>query len=152
MSEVFSCVLRIFIVSLWQLRVFSMRENYPFIIFKHGMSDQKKIRLSKVAQELNVGLNKITEVLKKKGYDEKFTANTEITQEQYSILEKEFSASKAIKKEASSLHIGGNHGTFVIDTSTTKKTSSEEEEDFFVKKEANPSSGESKTKDHTGSS
>jgi translation initiation factor IF-2 len=94
------------------------------------MSDQKKPRLSKVAQELNVSIHKIAEVLKKKGFEVKPSPNTEITNEQYAILEKEFSASKAIKKEASNLHIGGNHGTFVIDTSSTKRPSSDEDEDY----------------------
>ncbi|GAB4341663.1 MAG: hypothetical protein OHK0038_21410 [Flammeovirgaceae bacterium] len=94
------------------------------------MSEQKKPRLSKVAQELNVSIHKIAEVLKKKGFDVKPSPNTEITNEQYAILEKEFSASKAIKKEASNLHIGGNHGTFVIDTSSTKRPSSDEDEDY----------------------
>ncbi len=57
-------------------------------------------RISKIASEFNVGLKTIVEFLKKQGFDENFDPNTKVTDEMYSLLEKEFSLDQTMKKES----------------------------------------------------
>jgi len=57
-------------------------------------------RLSKVARNLNVGINTLVEFLHKKGITVEANPNTKIEEEQYNLLVAEFSKDKKIKKEA----------------------------------------------------
>lgn len=57
-------------------------------------------RLSKVARNLNVGINTLVEFLHKKGITVEANPNTKIEEEQYNLLIAEFSKDKKIKKEA----------------------------------------------------
>ena len=59
------------------------------------------IRLNKVARDLNVGIQTLIDFLQKNGYaDETFTPNTQITDDQYALLQKEFNADKSVKEGA----------------------------------------------------
>ncbi len=59
------------------------------------------IRLNKVARDLNVGIQTLIDFLQKNGYaDETFTPNTQITDGQYALLQKEFNADKSVKEGA----------------------------------------------------
>jgi len=55
-------------------------------------------RLSKVARNLNVGINTLVEFLHKKGITVEANPNTKIEEEQYNLLVAEFSKDKKIKK------------------------------------------------------
>lgn len=71
------------------------------------MSDQKGVRLSKLAKELNVGLSTIVDYLKKKGHHVEIDPNAKITPELVAILEKEFSSEISVKKESEKLDLKG---------------------------------------------
>jgi translation initiation factor IF-2 len=58
------------------------------------------IRLSKVVKDLNVGLSTAVEFLQKKGQTVDANPNTKISEEQYTILIKEFSTDKNLKIES----------------------------------------------------
>lgn len=60
-------------------------------------------RLSKVAGEFNVGINTIVEFLHKKGFDIEFNPNTKVSEEMFSLLEKEYKSDLTIKKESEKL-------------------------------------------------
>lgn len=70
------------------------------------MSEEKQMRLSKVAKEFNLSLGKITEFLATKGRSVENNPNAKIGDEDYSLLSKEFSGDKSAKEEAQ--HIGTN--------------------------------------------
>ena len=59
-----------------------------------------KIRLNKVTRNLNVGITTVVEFLQKKGYDIEANPNTQISEEQYTALVKEFSDDKDLKIES----------------------------------------------------
>ena len=71
------------------------------------MSDIKGVRLSKLAKELNVGINTITDFLKKKGHTIEHDPNAKISQELVTILEKEFSSEISAKKESEKVDLKG---------------------------------------------
>ncbi|MDL2256712.1 translation initiation factor IF-2 [Bacteroidales bacterium OttesenSCG-928-I14] len=58
------------------------------------------IRLNKVVKNLNVGLSTIVDFLNKKGYQPENNPNTKISEEEYSLLVKEFSTDKKVKQES----------------------------------------------------
>ena len=58
------------------------------------------IRLNKVTRDLNVGITTVVEFLQKKGYTIEASPNAKITEEQYSVLVKEFSTDKNLKIES----------------------------------------------------
>ena len=60
-------------------------------------------RLSKVAGEFNVGINTIVDFLHKKGFEIEFNPNTKVTEEMFSLLEKEYKSDLTIKKESEKL-------------------------------------------------
>ena len=59
-----------------------------------------KIRLNKVTRDLNVGISTVVEFLQKKGYDIKANPNSQISEEQYDALVKEFSKDKDLRIES----------------------------------------------------
>ena len=68
------------------------------------------IRLNKVTKEFNIGLQTAVEFLQKKGFSEvEANPNYKITEEQYALLQSEFSSDKGLRNEATQLiqqHIG----------------------------------------------
>ena len=58
------------------------------------------IRLNKVTRDLNVGITTVVEFLQKKVYTIEASPNAKITEEQYSVLVKEFSTDKNLKIES----------------------------------------------------
>jgi translation initiation factor IF-2 len=102
------------------------------------MSDKLR-RLNQVARELNVGVATLVEHLAKKGHVIDTSPNTKLTDEQFSLLLKEFESSASIKKEASELTIGRKHENIVAGTNlTTARKREEEEEDIFSGKQLSP--------------
>ncbi len=69
------------------------------------MTDNKATRLSKVARELNVGINTIVDFLHKKGEKVDTNPNTKISSEQYGLLIEEFSSDISIKKESEKVNL-----------------------------------------------
>ena len=62
------------------------------------------VRLNKVTKEFNIGLQTAVAFLRKKGYnDVEETPNYKITEEQYGLLQKEFSSDKGLRSEATQL-------------------------------------------------
>ncbi len=68
------------------------------------------VRLNKVTKEFNIGLQTAVEFLQKKGFSEvEANPNFKITEEQYALLQSEFSSDKGLRNEATQLiqqHIG----------------------------------------------
>lgn len=64
------------------------------------MAEAKAMRLSKVAKELNVGLQTIVEFLAKVGHDIESNPNTKIDEAQYELLLKEFHGEKLVKEKS----------------------------------------------------
>ncbi|MBI9062708.1 MAG: translation initiation factor IF-2 [Marinilabiliaceae bacterium] len=58
-------------------------------------------RLSKVAREFNVGISTIVDFLHKKGFDVESSPNTKVTEDMYSVLEKEYKKDSDEKKKSS---------------------------------------------------
>ncbi len=62
------------------------------------------VRLNKVTKEFNIGLQTAVDFLKKKGYEEvEASPNYKITEQQYELLQKEFSSDKGLRSEATQL-------------------------------------------------
>ncbi|MBE6334716.1 MAG: translation initiation factor IF-2 [Bacteroidales bacterium] len=57
-------------------------------------------RLSKVARELNVGINTLIEFLRNKGEEVSSNPNTRLTDEQYAMVAKQFSSDGEVKRES----------------------------------------------------
>ncbi len=57
-------------------------------------------RLSKVARELNVGINTLIEFLHNKGEDVSSNPNTKLTDEQYAMVAKQFSSDSEVMRES----------------------------------------------------
>lgn len=57
-------------------------------------------RISKIAGEFNVGFNTIVDFLQKNGFNEDFNPNTKVTDDMYSLLEKEYKNDLTIKKQS----------------------------------------------------
>ena len=62
------------------------------------------VRLNKVTKEFNIGLQTAVDFLKKKGYEDvENSPNCKITEQQYELLQKEFSSDKGLRSEATQL-------------------------------------------------
>ncbi|MGB5988557.1 MAG: translation initiation factor IF-2 [Marinifilaceae bacterium] len=61
---------------------------------------EKTIRLNKVAREFNVGISTLVDFLNNKGHKLDSNPNTKISDDQYKILNKEFSSDINLKKES----------------------------------------------------
>jgi translation initiation factor IF-2 len=70
------------------------------------MSEGRSIQLAKAAKELNVGTQSIVEHLKAKGHIVENKPSTKLTEEQHTILLRDFMQDIAIKEKAESLNIG----------------------------------------------
>ncbi len=60
-------------------------------------------RLSKVANELNVGVSTLVEFLNKKGFDIDVNPNTKVSEEMFAILSKEYKLDQTVKKASDDL-------------------------------------------------
>ena len=59
------------------------------------------IRLNKVIKEFNVGMQTVVDFLEKKGHKlEEVNHNTKLTDEQYSLVKKEFQTDEHLRTEA----------------------------------------------------
>ena len=67
------------------------------------MGNEKKIRLIRAAKEFNVGLNTITDFLKRKGIEIDSSPNTQIDADTYAILEKEYGKNRPSGNELDSV-------------------------------------------------
>ncbi len=62
------------------------------------------VRLNKVTKEFNIGLQTAVDFLRKNGYDDvEVSPNSKITEQQYELLQKEFSSDKGLRSEATQL-------------------------------------------------
>jgi translation initiation factor IF-2 len=103
------------------------------------MAEEKMMRLSQVARNLNVGTSTIIDHLSAKGYEIDNNPNAKITMDMYSILSKEYESSAQVKKEAQSLNIGKKHmGDVVIDADQVNIAPEHEEEDEIRIINSNP--------------
>ncbi len=97
------------------------------------MAEEKMMRLSQVARQLNVGTSTILDVLGQRGFKVENSPNAKITSEQFDILAKEFRGSALEKREASVLTIGKKHNeNLVIDGNRSERRDRNEEDDFFI--------------------
>jgi translation initiation factor IF-2 len=69
------------------------------------MSENKAIRLSKIAREFNVGISTIVDFLQKKGHKVDPNPNTKIEADLYSLLLKEYSSDLDVKKKSESFSL-----------------------------------------------
>jgi len=98
------------------------------------MAEERTYRLSQVARKLNVGRGTILDFLSGKGFEVDSSPNSKITQEQFSLLSKEFASSAMEKEEASGLTIGTKHSdNLVIKATDEDKKDSDEEEEILIK-------------------
>lgn len=68
------------------------------------MTENKAIRLSKVAKELNIGTSTIVDFLGSKGHAVDSNPNSKLNTEQYELLLKEFQSEKLVKEKSAKLN------------------------------------------------
>src|SRR6056297_2847688 len=114
--------------------------------------ENKAIRLSKLAREINVGISTIVDFLKKKGYDVKPNPNAKVTQEQYELLAKEYSSDINVKKESEKLNMNKSQedeedsvgNTDAIEDEDEEITEKEDSEDEILIKDVSGKKEEKK--------
>jgi len=62
-------------------------------------------RLNKITREFNVGISTIVEFLESKGFEINANPNTKVTEEQYSLLQKEFSSDIKLKEASENVDL-----------------------------------------------
>ncbi len=96
----------------------------------------RKVRLIQVAKEFKVGLNSITDFLLKKGVSD-VSPNSQVNDEVYAMLEKEFGGNKGItgnERENVRERISLNkQATVTLDKNKSNQTQKEEEEEVIIK-------------------
>ncbi|MES2591089.1 MAG: translation initiation factor IF-2 [Bacteroidota bacterium] len=103
------------------------------------MSEKTGQRLSKVAKELNVSVSTITEFLKSKGFAIENNPMAKLSDDQYSMLSKEYQSEKAAKEEAQQVSsitsIRAKKENISLDQDTKKPETRkvEEEDDIIIK-------------------
>jgi translation initiation factor IF-2 len=100
------------------------------------MSENKGHRLSKVAKELNVSVSTITDFLKTKDLPIENNPMAKLSDEQYSLLAKEYQSEKAAKEEAKQVTSStrAKKESISFDADAKKPESKkEEEEDIIIK-------------------
>jgi translation initiation factor IF-2 len=68
-------------------------------------------RLSKVARDFNVGISTIVDFLHKKGFDIGSDPNSKISEEAFTLLEKEYKGDINLKKESEKINLKSHRGT-----------------------------------------
>ncbi|MFQ3576603.1 MAG: translation initiation factor IF-2 [Cytophagales bacterium] len=101
------------------------------------MSEEKGIRLSQAARQLNVGVNTVLDFLKSKGYKDVVDGgpNAKINHEILALLTKEYQSDSNQKKEASTISIGKKVENITLkaeSTSNTITTKRKEEDDEIL--------------------
>lgn len=86
----------------------------------------KAIRLGKAATEFNVGVERVIDLLRKKGFNEDFNTNTKLTEAMYKLLVKEYQPDKAVKDIAKTIEI---EYTAALDEKTAKETTAKVEKE-----------------------
>ncbi len=100
------------------------------------MSEVKTHRLASVAKELNVGISTLVDHLHNKGFkDVAGSPNTKLSEEQYSILLREFRSDKDVKDIAEQINIGKRKEEELTIKEVLKETPKVEEEIVSVKHE-----------------
>ena len=100
------------------------------------MSEVKTRRLASVAKELNVGISTLVDHLHNKGFkDVAGSPNTKLSEEQYSILLREFRSDKDVKDIAEQINIGKRKEEELTIKEVLKETPKVEEEIVSVKHE-----------------
>lgn len=101
------------------------------------MSENKTLRLSKVAKEMNVGLSTIIDFLNKSGLPIDSNPNTKVDDAQYALLLKEFQSEKIEKEKVQSVvsNIGLKASVTIEEKIKTTKGSKEEDfvEEILIK-------------------
>ena len=77
----------------------------PFLLFIPH-SQNNKMRLSKALKEFNVTLQRAVAALKEQGHEIEENLNTKISDEQYAILQNQFSEDKKQREDAAALFSG----------------------------------------------
>ncbi|MFN0049869.1 MAG: translation initiation factor IF-2 [Cytophagales bacterium] len=95
------------------------------------MSEEKFERLSKVARELNVALQRAVDFLNTKGAKLRMDPNAKISDEQVGLLRKEFGSDIKDKKEASAVHIGRKTEDYISEHS--KPYQKPQEQEIFIR-------------------
>lgn len=93
------------------------------------------VRLSKVAREFNVGLSTIVEFLHSKGIKISSDPNAKLTEEDYSLVAKEFSTDSEVKKESTLVDLKNTRKkkeTVTIDNAGNVSSENDEEEEEFI--------------------
>lgn len=85
----------------------------------------KTTRLSKAAQEFNVGITTIIEFLSKKGYTVENNPNAKLSQELYDILVREYQTERSVKEK--SKKIGLDYSSGEVASSSDRKTLAQED-------------------------
>ena len=96
------------------------------------------VRLSKIAREFNVGLSTIVEFLHKKGIQVSSDPNAKLTDEDYTLVAKEFSSDSEVKKASSMVDLRNSRKkkeTVTIDNVSNVTEENDEDEFISVKDE-----------------
>ncbi|MBO4602795.1 MAG: translation initiation factor IF-2 [Salinivirgaceae bacterium] len=99
------------------------------------MSDYKPLRLNKIARDLSVGINTITEFLSKKGIAVDEGPNTKIEYDVYQMLLKEYSGDMKAKEESAKIELNAmrakKESIYADDEFAEPEKSAEEEQQIF---------------------
>jgi translation initiation factor IF-2 len=98
------------------------------------MSEEKSYRLSKVASQLNIKMDRAVEFLASKSQKIDSNPNFKLNNEQFELLLKEFGSDEKIKKDASEISIGAKKPEPVV--VPKKEEVKEEDAEFFIKSTA----------------
>lgn len=99
------------------------------------MTEQKAIRLSKIAREFNVGISTIVEFLHKKGHKVEANPNTKLDPDLYHLLVQEYSSDLDVKKKSEKFSIKNlrdRKDSITLDD-VEQKSDQEETEELLVK-------------------
>ena len=99
------------------------------------MSDYKPLRLNKIARDLSVGINTITEFLSKKGIAVDEGPNTKIEYDVYQMLLKEYSGDMKAKEESAKIELNAmrakKESIYADDEFAEPEKPAEEEQQIF---------------------
>ncbi|MGX8712754.1 MAG: translation initiation factor IF-2 [bacterium] len=93
-------------------------------------------RLTKVAKDLNVGIQTLVEYLAKKGHQVDANPNTKISEEQYELLATAFQGERKVKEEADKIELVVSGGNRVVEA--TKETPEPEVDEVMIIKNYTP--------------
>lgn len=101
------------------------------------LEENKSIRLSKAARDVNIGIKTAVDFLNKKGYSISADPNSKLTPEMYSVFLKEFASEKHVKEEAKKIGLQFTpHETIKIEEKKRASMDRENEMDeLFIKNE-----------------